>query len=90
MAEIIVRTDAAKLQQFENKLSVIQERLLRDTDRLGDAYYGAVWNDMVSEKARVQLNEYIRRLNESMSYLNGVIYAVRQLQEYAEHYESRK
>ena len=88
MAEIIVRTDAAKLQEFENKLLSVQEAMLQNVQQLDAAYHRAVWNDMVSEKAREQLNHYIDQLNRSLSCLSGIIHGVDRLQSYAAQYEA--
>lgn len=88
MAEIIVRTSASALRDFENKLSTIRADLLQDAESLDRAYQNAQWNDMVSEKARLEVNAYLDRFNDALAGLNGVIQAVWKLQELADNYES--
>lgn len=88
MAEIIVRTDASALQEFEDRLSSIRAKLLEDAEELDRVYQRCQWNDMVSEKTRLEVNAYLDRFNDALADLNGVILAVGQLQVLAANYES--
>jgi predicted transcriptional regulator len=86
--DIRVRTSAAALAQLERVLSKQRDLLIEDAEALDTVYQRATWNDSVSEKARVSVNEYIDQLNHGLAELNGVIMAVAQMRSLAEQYES--
>ncbi len=85
--DVEVKTSAACLADFERKLGKRLEEIVQDTTRLERAYHNAEWNDMVSERARLGLNEYIDKLNRSLAQLEGVILAVGEMRRLAEQYE---
>ena len=59
-----------------------------DVEELKNAYNKAAWNDMVSEKARIQLNEYIDAYNRAIEELSSVISAVSEMCQELDSYEN--
>lgn len=81
------KTNAARLLDFERALCKHLDEFEEDAQRLDRAYRNAEWNDMVSESVRMELNEYIDKLNRALAKLDGVILAVGEMQRIAEEYE---
>ena len=85
--DVEVKTSAACLADFERKLGKHLDELSEDAQRLDAAYHNVEWNDMVSERTRIELNGYIDKLNRSLAQLEGVILAVGEMRRLAEEYE---
>ena len=83
-----VQTNAAQLARFENALQKQVKKMAEDAGKLNRAYHNAQWNDTVSERARIELNDYIQNLNHALSDLEGIIRAVGEMRKIAEEYES--
>ena len=71
---IKVNVDSVQLRDYADKLENVRDSMLTEIEELKRNYKQAQWNDMVSEKARVQLNQYIDALNFAIGDLNSVIY----------------
>ena len=76
LGNIEVRLDSYRLSDYLSSLESICKRMDEEIEQMKKAYDRAEWNDMVSEKARLELNEYIDAYNRNMSVLRGVIDAV--------------
>jgi len=86
--DFTVRTSVAKLSQLEQSLHKRMKKMAADAQKLDQAYQNAEWNDMVSEKARIELNQYIQKLNRALEELSGVALAVGEMRRLAEQYEN--
>lgn len=83
-----VRTSSDKLAQLQYELQKQLDQMAKDAEQLNLAYHEAQWNDSVSEKTRLTLNEYLLKLNKSLADLSGVVQAVWEMRQLAEQYES--
>lgn len=74
---IEVEVDSYRLKfMYLDDLCKARGKMQEDIEELKTAYNKAAWNDMVSEKARIQLNEYIDAYNRAIEELSVVISAV--------------
>ena len=80
--------DSYKLELYRDDLYKARDKMQKDVETLKKAYTDAQWNDMVSEKVRIQLNEYIDAYNRAMEELSSVISAVSEMCRELEDYEN--
>lgn len=80
--------DSYRLDLYLSDLITARDKMIEDLLDLKSAYEKAEWNDMVSEKARIQLNEYISRFNSSIELLDSVIEAAQKMCHELKNYES--
>lgn len=85
---IKVNVDSVQLRNYADKLENIHNSMLTEIEELKRNYKQAQWNDMVSEKARVQLNQYIDALNCAIGDLNSVIFCVEEMRQELDDYEN--
>lgn len=85
---INVNVDSVQLRDYADKLENVHNSMLTEIEELKRNYKQAQWNDMVSEKARVQLNQYIDALNFAIGDLNSVISCVEKMLEELDDYEN--
>ena len=82
------RVDSQQLEWYRWALSKAQRDMDSEIEQLKNAYVNADWNDMVSAKAGLQLNDYIDSYNRAMEKLEVVISAVTEMCEHLEEYKS--
>ena len=80
--------DSYKLELYRDDLYKARDKMQKDVETLKKAYTDAQWNDMVSEKARIQLNEYIDAYNRAMEDLCSVISALSEMCQELDDYEN--
>ena len=80
--------DSYKLELYRDDLYKARDKMQKDVETLKKAYTDAQWNDMVSEKVRIQLNEYIDAYNRAMEELSSVISAVSEMCQELDDYEN--
>ena len=83
-----VNVDSYRLELYRDDLNKARDKMQQDIDALKKAYTDALWNDMVSEKARIQLNEYIDAYNRAIEELSVVISAVSEMCTELDNYEN--
>lgn len=76
---IEVKVDSYRLELYRDDLYKARDTMQNDIEELKKAYAKAQWNDMVSEKVRVQLNEYIDAYNCAVEELSLVITTVSEM-----------
>lgn len=77
---IEVEVDSYRLKfMYLDDLCKARSKMQKDIEELKTANNKAAWNDMVSEKARIQLNEYIDAYNRAIEELSSVIAAVSEM-----------
>ena len=86
---IEVEIDSYRLKfMYLDDLCKARNQMQKDIEELKTAYNKADWNDMVSEKARIQLNEYIDAYNRAIEELSSVISAVSEMCQELDDYEN--
>ncbi len=77
---IKVEVDSYKLKvAYLGEMCNTRRKMQEDIEELKTAYNKAVWNDMVSEKTRLSLNEYIDAYNRAIEELSIIISAVSEM-----------
>ena len=86
---IEVEVDSYRLKfMYLDDLCKARSKMQEDIEELKAAYNKADWNDIVSEKARIQLNEYIDAYNRAIEELSSVISAVSEMCQELDDYEN--
>ena len=86
---IEVEVDSYRLKfMYLDDLCKARSKMQKDIEELKTAYNKAAWNDMVSEKARIQLNEYIDVYNRAIEELSSLITAVSEMCNELDDYEN--
>ena len=88
MMSVEVEVNSSNIRHYFYELCEARNKMQNDINELKTAYNKAAWNDMVAEKARLQLNEYIHRYNLAMVELCRVILAVEDMLQALDKYEN--
>lgn len=79
LGDIKVTVDSCALEEYGTTLAQRREQMNAELLSLCAAYLDAEWNDMVSEKVRQKLNQYIAEYNRASASLEAVIRLTEQL-----------
>lgn len=85
---IEANVESYRLELYRDDLYKARDKMQQDIEALKKAYTDAQWNDMVSEKVRIQLNEYIDAYNRAIEELSSVISAVSEMCQELDDYEN--
>ena len=86
---IEVKVNSYRLKfMYLDDLCEARSKMQEDIEELKATYNKAPWNDMVSEKVRIQMNEYIDAYNRAIEELSLVISAVSEMCQELDDYEN--
>ena len=74
--DVIAKTSAYALSDLETKLCRTMDKMADDAGDLNRAYQNAEWNDIVSERVRQKLCEYIDDLKDFYAENVGIVFQI--------------